>query len=264
MLEEEDFAIFRTSFESGRQTPETIRKGIVLAIIMQIVMGVGIFAAADPTVSPEFHKATLLIVQYTCTLCLFIYSIIYAIPKIYMKKQHIQFLVASLSLLNFIGIFPFYGLLFILVRLVEITEKSFFSLAIFILVSGIIFYIAIIFRLQRSIHAGHYRKDSTKHNYSEVLKRDRAIFSRLPELIIIGIGLVFIIRFILTNMFTVDTEMMILFFMLFALFYMGIFMFAYSIIVVYCKKRFASFNFDENGNLYPLGSGDRVRDKELA
>lgn len=261
LLKESDFTIFRTSFESGRQTPQALSKAIIINIVMQLVLGVAIFAAADPVVRPEYNKLTLLIIQYTMTLLLIIYAAIYIFPNNYFKKQHTQLLVANLLLLNFLSIFPFYGALFVLVRTVDVSEGSFFGLAIVVIVSGIVFYLSILHRLRRSIEVGNYRKESEKINYEKVLKRDRAISTRLPEFIIAGIGVVFIISYLMSTM-SEHVEMMILCFMLFLLFYMGIFLFAYSTIGVYCKKRFKSFNFDEEGELHPYGSGDRVVDKK--
>ena len=261
-LEEEDFAIFRASFESGRQTPKNLRKAIFILILMQVVIGIGVYAAAGPSMRPEYYKATLLIVQYILTLILLIYSMIYTIPTIYMKRQHIQFLVASLSLFNFFGIFPYYGGLFMLVRTVEITERSFFNLALFILVTGVILFIIIIFRLQRLLQAGIFGRDSKKYNYEEVLKKDRAILSKLPKVMIAGIGIMFTIQIVLLKSFDADTETIMIVLIGIALFYYAIIQFANATIVTYCKKRFASFNFDEDGNLYPLGSGDKEKGRK--
>lgn len=261
MLKESDFAIFRTSFESGRQTPIALRKSIIIAILMQLVMGVVIFAAADPTMRPEYHKVTLLIIQYTFTLLLIIYALVYLFPSANFKKQHNQLLAGSLLLLNFIGIFPFYAGMFLLVRNTEVSESSFYSLAAVIVVSGILLYAATTYRLRKSIEAGNYRKDSEKFNYEDVVKKDSKILSRLLEFIIAGVGIVFIISYLMSTM-PDDLEDIILVLFCFLLFYLGIFLFAYSTISVYCKRRFNSFHFDEEGQLYPFGSGDKVVDKK--
>ncbi len=258
-LEEEDFALFRTSFESGRQTPDNLRNVLLVGIIGQLLFGLGIFAAADPTMHPEYNKSILLTIQYVFTFILIILSIIYAIPTIYYKKQQGQLIVGSLMLLNFISIFPYFAALFMLVRSVNLTERAFITLAVGVLLLGIAFLVAIIIRLQRSLERGEYRKDSTIHQHEKVLERDRSTLSKLPEFIIAAIGLVFILRFLFDGFLTGYIENMIFVILFFAVFFMGMYLFAYSIISIYCKKRFSSFNFDKDGKLQPWGSGDRTK-----
>ena len=65
-LEEEDFALFRTSFESGRQTPDNIRNILIVGVFGQLLFGFGIFAAADPAMHPEYNNGDVFI-------CLFRY-----------------------------------------------------------------------------------------------------------------------------------------------------------------------------------------------
>lgn len=76
--------------ESGRLTPQRLSKGIILNIVMQMLIGVGIFAAADQMIRPEYHNLTLLIIQYSITLLLIIFSIPYLFPRYYFKKQYAQ------------------------------------------------------------------------------------------------------------------------------------------------------------------------------
>lgn len=258
-LEESDFAIFRTSFESGRQTPDNIRNTLILGVFGQLLSGFGIFAAADPTMHPEYNKAILLSIQYILTFILIICSIIFSIPAVYRNYQTGQLIVVSLMLLNFISIFPYFAALFMLVRTVSLSEKAFFILAIGMLLLGISFLIAILVRLQRSLANGDFRRESKKYNYEKVLERERSTFSKLPEFIIAATGFVFILEFLLEGFLSGDIENMIFVILFFALFFMGMYLFAYSMISIYCKKRFSSFNFDKEGNLQPWGSGDRKK-----
>lgn len=259
-LEEEDFALFRISFESGRQTLDNLRNVLILGIFGQLLFSVGIFAAADPTMHPGYNKAVLLTIQYILTFMLILLSIIYAIPAVYNKRQQGQLIVGSLLLLNFLAISPYFAALFMLVRTVELTERSFIILAVCIFLLGIAYLIAILVRLQRSIENGDFRKESKKHNYKEVSEREYSTLSKLPELIIAGMGFLFIFNFLLEGLLRGDIENLILVVLFFSVFFMGMYLFAHSIISIYCKGRFASFNFDENGKLQPLNSGDRITD----
>ncbi len=258
-LEEEDFAFFRTSFESGRQTPDNLRNVLLVGIIGQLLFALGIFAAADPFMHPEYNKRLLLTIQYVLTFILIIGSIIFAIPAIYRENQTGQLIIGSLTLLNFISIFPYFAALFMLVRSVDLTEGAFITLAVGVLLLGIVFWVAIFIRLQRSLQRGDFRKDSKKYDHKKVLERERSTLSKLPEFIIVAIGLVFILRFLVEGLLSGDIENMIFVILFLAVFFMGIYLFAYSVISIYCKKRFTSFNFDKDGNLQPWGSGDKAK-----
>lgn len=57
---------------------------------------------------------------------------------------------------------------------------------------------------------------------------------------------------------------MIMMTVMFLLPYVGLYSFSHALTQYYCKKRFDRFNFDEDGNLHPFGSGDKVKDQKLA
>src|SRR5690625_7707312 len=98
---------------------------------------------------PEYNKAILLAIQYILTFILIICSIIFSVPAVYRNYRTGQLIVASLMLLNFISIFPYFAALFMLVRMVSLSEKAFFILDIGILLLGIAFLIDIIVLFQQ-------------------------------------------------------------------------------------------------------------------
>jgi len=263
LLPEDDFAYFRTSFESGRQVPNNLKKGLYFGILIHLILiyfsGYSLY---DPPESLDSVMKVFFITTTIITFALIIISFIYTIPAVYQKKQHVQYLVGNLSILNIGGIFM-YSIAFYLIKTeTNITEKYLLTLICLGTFLLLIFLMSILIRLYRHLLAGDYRSDSETNNYKKALEKEKKTLSRLPESIIALTGLILITQSLLQNYVNMNTETIVMIVIFLLIPYVTVYSFSHALITYYCKKRFASFNFDEDGNLYPLGSGDRVRDKE--
>ena len=263
-LEEEDFVIFRIPFETGRQSLSNIKRGLLLGVFVQFLFGgVFIYVVADPEVYPNEIKTILIGLSYLITTCLIIISIIFTLPNMYKKRQHIQYLIFSLMLLNVSGLSLYLMSMLFLNRGAIMDHSTYIILICITFLLLFLFFVLITLRLISSLEKGFYRRESRKFDYEDKYKEDTKRLTKLPEVTVGIVGLIIIMNslFKYSNL---AIELLIATILCFLLPYISVYMFAHSLITYYCKKRFTSFNFDEDGNLYPLGSGDRVRDKELA
>ncbi|WP_255452322.1 G-PROTEIN-RECEP-F3-4 domain-containing protein [Sporosarcina sp. ANT_H38] len=110
---------------------------------------------------------------------------------------------------------------------------------------GVLLFIATVIRFSILLRKGKYRKGS---------KRDelRAEFEKktyIPAAIIGSTGLVFIIQFAVRTYNLADIEGAIITVICFAVFYTMIFVLPEQLVILYCKFRFKSFNFDKRGYL---------------
>ncbi len=264
-LGERDFAFFRIPFESGRQTLPNIRRGLILGVFMQALFGgLFVYAAANPAVYPANEKTIIISLSFLITAILILLSLIFYFPGMYQKKQHIQYLISSLSLYNISGISLYFISLLLLKTESEIVLNQFIMLSCITLFLLILFFITIIFRIIKSLKKGNYKRESDKFNYRKRLKDDREKLSRIPELMICTVAILFIVQAVINQISYINTSILVIILLCILLPYISVYMFAHSLITYYCKKRFASFNFDEEGNLQPSGSRDRVKDKRLA
>ena len=209
-----------------------------------------------------FYKIVLLFTELAA-ITLIVFSLIYSVSKVYGKRQHIQYILANLNLLSILGILSFNLALLILKTETDTSENTLLIIMITGLFFLLFFLLTVIVRLYRSLLRGAFRKDSDTHGYEKALEKDKEIVSKLPESVVGLIGLILFVQYLFTNL-TSGIENIIIMTAMFLLPYVGLYSFSHTLITYYCKKRFTSFNFDEDGNLYPLGSGDRVRGKELA
>lgn len=259
-LFEEDFAFFRIPFKSRRQTLTNLKKGLYFGIFLQTFLSfIHFFIWQDPVNDFGLLLNILLVISFSISIILIIMSIIFTLPSVYQQKQHTQYLVVSLMLLNVFGLSMYTIGLYLLQMNVDITENAF---RIFVIVSIFLYAVFMIFvfmRLTRSLMKGEFREDTGKYDHERALKQDKKRTSKFLEFTVVLIGIIFIVQFMLNNFVTMDVRMMILTIIMLLLPYLMLYMFGHSLITYYCKKRFASFNFDDEENLNPSGSGDKLK-----
>jgi len=74
-------------------------------------------------------------------------------------------------------------------------------------------------------------------------------------LVIVSVGIVYMIQFLIRNIYFIDIETIILSTMGPLLIFAMLFVIPEQLVILYCKYRFDSFNFNKKGNLKPIGSG---------
>ncbi|WP_121640024.1 hypothetical protein [Virgibacillus sp. Bac330] len=246
-LYEEDFSVLRGPLKSGRQSPNSMAGMLIFSIFLQIFMFVLIYiVAADRSIFP--FKEILKIVHLVLTIILIILSIVYSINSVYRKHEELQYLVSILVSQNLFGVFPFLGALFFLGK--ELSKSLLLFLTIITLILGVLIVMITAIRFYFLLKKGEYRGGSKKGQ----LRSKFETTTYLPAVIIGSTGLVFVIQHIIRNMIFVDLELIILVVVGFGVFFTMLFVLPEQLVILYCKYRFESFNFDKDGNLKPMGS----------
>jgi|SRR5690625_480996 len=251
-LSEEDFAVLRGSLESGRQSPNALGGILILSIFLQGLMFVlTYFVAADSTFYP--NQTIIFILHLVITIIFILLAIIFAIPSVYMKYQKTQYFLSILISQNLFGVYFYIAALFLIGSefLVEHQNiESLMTLTYVTLIIGVLIFIVTFIRFYKLLQKGEYSKGSKKDS----LRGRFETKSYLPIAIIGGLGIVYVIQHIARNTYSIDINAMTIIIIGPLLFYTMLFVLPEQLVILYCKRRFESFNYDQHGNLKPLGT----------
>ncbi|WP_240949612.1 MULTISPECIES: hypothetical protein [unclassified Psychrobacillus] len=199
------------------------------------------------TLFPNHEK--ILSVHLWLTIILSVFSIIYSIPAVYRKSSRIQYLLSILVTHN-MSTFPFLLLsLFLLGSTYggAITStKSLLMVTYVILSLGLFILISTFIRFYILLKKGQYRKGSKKDEQRSKLES----MSFLPGAIAGGVGVVFVIQYLAKNSAFDDSNFAILIVGGILTFFVMMFILPEQLVILYCKYRYKSFNFNERGYLY--------------
>lgn len=246
-LKEEDFAVLRGPFESGRQSPGSLGFILILCIFLQAMLfALEYYVAADSTIYP--HKDEILLIHLWVTVGIIILSIIYSIPAIYKRSGRIQYLVSILVSQNLFSFSIFISALFFIGKEGEggkVTPESLLNFTIILLLIGLLIFIVTFIRFSLLLRRGHYRKGSKK----EKVRGRFETTSYIPTAIVGGLGIVFIIQYIARNSAIDDINVIVVIVGGIVMFFVMLFILPEQLVILYCKYRFKSFNFNERGYL---------------
>ncbi|WP_405101055.1 hypothetical protein [Oceanobacillus sp. FSL H7-0719] len=248
-LQIEDFAVLRGSLESGRQSPKVLSRVLILCGIFHPLMMFLIYVvAADASAFP--FQREIFYVHIIITIVLVIFSIIFSIKSIYMKFQKFQYLTVILGVQNIGGISFYLVALFFIGKDVS-SVNSLLNLAYVTLFFGLLIFVVTCIRFLILLKNGEYRKGSKRDKLRS--KTEIEIRSYLPIIIIGSIGLMFILQYLIRILDLADIETTIMMVLFFLLFFVMLFVLPEQLVMLYCKYRFESFNFNKNGELKPMG-----------
>ncbi|MBP3039677.1 ABC transporter ATPase [Bacillaceae bacterium Marseille-Q3522] len=240
----EDFAVLRGSLESGRQSPNSLGTALFLGAFMQgLFYYITYYIAAEYTVFPNVEIIKM--VHFWITALLISFSIIYAIPPIFMRSQKIQYFLVILMSQNLGAAFCYLGALFLIGEGENISIVSLMNFTIITLIIGILFFLVISIRFYILLQKGKYRKGSKK----DKLRGRFETTSYLPVVIVASTGFVFILQFLFRTFQFADYETFFLIVLGLLIFYAMIFVLPEQLVILYCKFRFKSFNYDRKGYL---------------
>ncbi len=246
-LSVEDFEALRKPLESGRQSPSALAGILILTVFLQASLyALEYFVAADSTIHP--YKEEILTVHFWITVALVILSIIYAIPAVYRRSGRIQYLVSIVVSQNLFGVTFFICALLMIGSQrggTKVTQSFMLNFTYLALLIGLVVFVATFIRFYLLLHRGYYRKGEEK----DALRERFETKSYLPAAIIGGIGLVFIIGYISRVSGIDDTKIMFFIILGNLLFYVMLFILPEQLVILYCKFRFKSFNFNKRGYL---------------
>ncbi|SHM54618.1 hypothetical protein [Gracilibacillus kekensis] len=245
-LSEEDFLVLRKPLESKRQSPISLGAVFVLAIFCQALLlylewfisGFSNLPLRD--IVFQFHF------MFSCILGGL--SLIYSIPIVYRRYQRIQYLISIIVSQNLFGISSF--LLSIIAIGTEMTDDGEvllqFSIIMFFI--GIIVFIITSIRFYLLLQQGKYRKGTYKDKQRNTWESK----SVLPIIIPIGIGITFIIQFMIRNFELMQIDLIFIVILEMTIFNVMIFVLPEQLVILYCKYRFDSFNYDLSGRIKPV------------
>lgn len=245
LLTEEDFKILRGPLESGRQSPGSLGGTLFLTVFMQALMYYLIYyVAAASSIYPYISEIKN--THFWSTLVLSVLSILYSIPFIYFKSQKIQYLLTILAGFNIGGAFMYLGALFIIGENDHATQSSLIQFTYTTLSIGFILFVATFLRFYMLLKKGKYREGSMRG----MLRGGFETKSYIPLAIVGSTGLVMILQYLFKNGYFQSIETFTLIILPLLIFYTMIFVLPEQLVILYCKCRFKSFNFNERGYLY--------------
>ena len=246
-LKEEDFKVLRAPLESGRQRPAALAGILVLCAFLQaLLFALEYFVAGDSTVYP--YKEEILTVHFWFTVGLIVLSLIYATPAIYNRSGRIQYLLSILVSQNLFSLCLYISALFLIGKDGDgqgASTESLLNFTYITLAIGLLIFIVTFIRFYTLLKKGEYRKGSEK----DKLRAKFEAKSYLPLASIAGLGLVYVIQYIARSSVINDLNVMVVIVIGIGLIFVMLFVLPEQIVILYCKYRFKSFNFDERGYL---------------
>ncbi|MBO0589713.1 hypothetical protein [Sporosarcina sp. E16_8] len=240
-----DFEVLRGPLESGRQSPPALAGALILSVFLQaLLFALEYFMVGNATVYP--YKDEILKVHLWITAGIMVLSLIYAIPAVYKRSGKIQYLLSILVSQNLFSVSFFICALFLIALEGEdmsFTSESLLNFTYILLLLGLLIFIATFVRFAILLRNGHYRKGSKK----DVLRGRFETKSYIPAAVFCGIGLVFVIQYIARTSVIIDVDIMIAIVIGILLFFVMLFILPEQLVILYCKFRFKSFNFDKRG-----------------
>ncbi len=122
---------------------------------------------------------------------------------------------------------------------------------------GALIFIVTCIRFYILLHKGHYRKGCKKDQLRGSIEGN--IKSYLPMIIVASTGLVFVLQYLIRSSGFAELDTIIMMGMFMLIFFTMLFVLPEQLVILYCKFRFKSFNFDMDGNLL---TEDHMEDEE--
>lgn len=238
-LKVEDFELLKEPLESGRQSRESLSFALLLSVFLQALLYyLTYYVAAEITIFPNI--TAIQEAHFWITIILILLSLVYAIPGVYKRSERVQYLLSILTIQN-IGSVSFYLVsLFLIGELEAVTKESLlFFTKVTLIVGGLIVAITYI-SFYILIKKGVFRVES---------KAKMEMRSFLPLAVVVGIGLVFVVQYIVRFSTFTDIDDMFIVLLSMSIFFTMLVVLPVQLVILYCKFRFKSFNFNKNGYL---------------
>ncbi|WP_042221350.1 hypothetical protein [Oceanobacillus manasiensis] len=242
-LREEDFLALRKPLESKRQSPKSLGSLFILIIFLQCLLLFIEHFVSEYSIYPNIDN--IIKIHLIFSILLMILTLVYAVPWVYMRSQKVQYFLSILVSQNLFGVSAM--LLAIIAISAEISTNTislqrFTTIALFI---GVIVFIITCIRFYFLLNRGRYRKGSKK----DVQRNKLETKSLLPIVIPIGIGITFLIQYLVRNYNLLGIDTIMVSTLLIIIFYVMLFVLPEQLVILYCKFRFESFNYELNGRL---------------
>ncbi|NMD71586.1 hypothetical protein HHO41_14885 [Bacillus sp. DNRA2] len=245
-LTEEDFAVLRGPFESERQSPTLMGAALFLSIFLQGLLWYLEYHFMDYTTYPNAKE--IVTYHFWFTAVLIVLSLIYSVPAVFNRSQKIQYLIVILVSQNFGAVSEYILGVFLLAEgyyeRPEVMLNTFTNVTLFF---GALIFIVTFVRFYLLLAKGEFRKGSKRDFFRGDL--EAGIKSNLSSIIVGSTGLVFIIQFLARNVQEIDLDLIMSVVLPILLFFTMMFVLPEQLVILFCKYRFKSFNYDKNGYL---------------
>ncbi|NCG69413.1 hypothetical protein GWJ21_16635 [Bacillus coagulans] len=243
-----DFLVLRGPFESGRQGPGSIGVAILLGIILQILM----LAVEHHFVKLTYYPNATVIFKFHlwCSIILIILSLGFVTPSVSMSKQKIQYFVLVVIYQNLSSVSLLIILIFLLGTYDDISLKLLRDLTKILLLCGAVVFLVTSIRFYLLLSKGAFRKGSTRDLLRG--KLEKSITAYLPILIVSGTGISLIINALSKSVTRLDLDTIVIVLLGILIINTMLFILPEQLVILYCKFRFKSFNFDQSGKLYSV------------
>ncbi|MFB1051947.1 hypothetical protein [Paraliobacillus sp. JSM ZJ581] len=249
-LTEQDFLVLRGPFESKRQSPKSMAVALIFTLPFQTLFLFLEDFVAEYSMYPL--KEEVFSIHLTLSITLMIFPIIFVIPPIYKRYQKLQYLIVTLISQNLFGVSAYILALLVLGTVITNNINALLTFTYITLIIGVVVFITTSIRFYVLLRKGKYRKGTSKDYQRRTLESK----SLLPVLIPSSIGVVYIIQFLIRNFDLYQFDKLLMCVLGIVLFYAMLFVLPEQLVLQYCKIRFDSFNYEQNGRLKP------VRDEE--
>lgn len=248
-LTEEDFFILREPFASGRQSPRSLALAFMLSLfILPLMFFFTHIMMADETIYPKVDA--LYTINLWSTGILMLLALVFAIERVYMKMQKIQYFVSIVISQNVFGVSWYLSTLYSVGRGGNVTEKSLIIFTMITLLFALLIFVFTFIRFYKLLLDGQYRKGSKKDKQRSDLEASLGSF--VPKVIGASTALVMLV-IPLWQIFDIEGLSESFFIAVYLLlFFVMIFVLPEQLVLLYCKFRFESFNYNEEGNLNEL------------
>ncbi|WP_163581068.1 hypothetical protein [Gracilibacillus saliphilus] len=251
-LREEDFGVLRGSLESGRQSPQSFSGMLILGIFLQALMFFLVYVVLGYDSNYPYQNS-ILFIHLTITILIIIMSAIFSVPTVYKKMEKFQYFVSIVVSQNLFGVYSYLITLFTLGHSNASTRSLLFATLITFTLGCLIFIMTFV-RFYRLLKQGEYRKGSKKDKNRMYFEKK----SLVPYAVVGGLGIFYLIQFISKNLRSIEFDSIFMGTLGLIIFFTMLFVLPEQLVILYCKKRFKSFNFNKEGNIYPMGSGEKV------
>ncbi|WP_234400655.1 hypothetical protein [Virgibacillus senegalensis] len=255
-LAEEDFFVLRGPFESGRQSPRNLGAMLILSIPFHILMFfLAYVAAADSSAFP--YITTLLWAHLVISSKVILFSIIFAIPSIYIQNQKLQYLIVILISQNIFGILPYFMAVFYIGKEFYIPIESLMNFTYITFSIGILVFFVTGIRFFVLLRKGEYRVGTKKEEIRT--KMEFKVKSYLPIIITGSLGAFFTFQYLIRLLGIGDIYNIMMLTLCVLLFYAMLFVLPEQLVILYCKYRFDSFNFNKEDKLKPVSRKEGLK-----
>ncbi|MGG3965542.1 ABC transporter ATPase [Heyndrickxia faecalis] len=246
---EEDFEVLKGPLESYRQSPQSLGGVLLLGVFLQVLL---IYFEYDDCSSTIFPNAIgIFNIHLWVSSIIIFFTIICAVPFIYQRWQKLQYFISILFSQNFGAVSFAISGLFLLGENPNITTRSLLTFSYIVVITGVLIFLVSSIRFYILLRKGAFRKGTTRDNLRNHI--ENIIKSHFGVILIICGVLGYMAQFLFKSH-SEDTFMILL---VFLIYFTMMFVLPEQLVILYCKYRFKSFNFDSHGNLYSSSNDEK-------